>query len=854
MFAHRGMDETQTIADFSRGSQMMLDRPSPLPRAVEASASNRPVKISYLVARDESPQSHMVLDAVFYEAYTRWGGAYTLVVPISSQGSLDAGYDEWLQHYDPDFLYTYVDIDPGLVERIDRLCSPIAFLKHELRNWGDRPIEWGAYIPHWDHYVHPVSSITTIPSPVIFPPYWIPFEREREAFVLTQYDIESANRFLTDNFGTAFHLHEVTHGIPGFFSTLCLTRPDLPSNVHAGNERCTSLCDALAAVSDHRAVPIARYAMAHSEAIPRVEPANWAYAFRLFIGKTVIDRIHFWNCRHLTSIGGTVISSLIIDPTFFDDEALVKQLGQYLNHTNFLGYGSGQRQVELHSTSESPERLFSIRDKLARHTWNVVRVSNRVNAAPIPNKKDFEHGIYNRLADTTTLRLTEDANRIASKEPAHFVYVPPRLKGITEGQWIVELSIQRHNDLSRYSNVVDRWVLPKRRKITRAFTQRLAKPTHAGTLAVLPIREGFLSHRGRVNDPYLYELYLPDDETFFRHLTLEFLQYGADDLRASIARPAYVDLAVSDKGQNLRGVISMLDDLSTAYRLFTNKYWRTVLSEAKEDAAKPLTFERGKLESFLPNDQASAQRLATRLRLRDPGAAKNYLQSSLADTLEYLVRANVFYQVAIWRCRYCGHANSRSFDNMRIRNECEICHTEYLAPIDIEWKYELNDFVYRSLIKHSGLSVLWTLGFLQDQHPMDSYWYLPEVDLFESEEDPELKNEIDILCMLGAEFYALEVKTSASTFLNKSGAIDKFLKVIGLLHPDVAMLSFQRYCKEGEDVAGIKARLQEAAQYIRERLAPGTTLQILVAEDVKEFNDLPWHLGWYGHRTRQGGV
>ena len=137
---------------------MILDHPSPLPRTVEASASNRPVKIAYLVAHDESAKSHMVLNGVFYEAYTRWGGAYTLVVPISNQDFFDARYEEWLQHYDPDFLYTYVDIDQSFIQRIDRLCSPIAFLKHELRNHGDRPIEWQAYIPDWSHYVQPVSS------------------------------------------------------------------------------------------------------------------------------------------------------------------------------------------------------------------------------------------------------------------------------------------------------------------------------------------------------------------------------------------------------------------------------------------------------------------------------------------------------------------------------------------------------------------------------------------------------------------------------------------------------------------------------------------------------------------------
>ena len=698
------------------------------------------------------------------------------------------------------------------------------------------------------------SSITTISSPATFPAFLPPFERVRETFVLTQSGMEPPHRFLADNFGSAFRLHQVTHGIPGFFSTLCLTQPDLTPHIHAGTECCTSLRDALAALTDRKAVPIARFAMAHSEAIPRTEPANWAYAFRLFIGKTVLDRVHFWNCRHLTSSDSTPINSLVVDPAFFEDEALVKQLGQYLNSVNFLGHGSGQYQVEIHSVSESTEILTSIRDKLAAQTWNAVRVSSTVNAAPIPSKKDLEHRIYNHLTDTTTLKLTEDANKITAKEPAHFVYVPPRLKGITEGQWIVELSIQRHNNLSKHSNVVDMWVLPRRRKITCAFTQRLAKPTRGGSLAVLPNTQGFHFHRQGVNHPYSYELYLPDDETFFRHLTLEFFQYGGDDLRASIPRPAYVDLAMSDKGQNLRGVVSMLDHLSIAYQLFTNKYWRTVLKEAKEDATKPLTFKKSKLESFLPNDNASAQKLANDLRLPNRGAAMTYLKNSLDDTLEHLVRTNVFYQVAIWRCRYCGHTNSRSFDNMRIRNECVICHTEYLAPIDIEWKYELNDFVHRSLIKHSGLPVLWTLGFLQDRYRTDSYWYLPEVDLYESDGNLELKNEIDILCMLEGKFYVVEVKKSASIFINKPGEIDKYLKVIGMLRPDVAMLSFERYSMEENNVADIKSKLQEAAQSIRESLAPGTTLEIIVAEDINEFNDFPRDLGWYGCRTMESGA
>jgi hypothetical protein len=43
---------------------------------------------------------------------------------------------------------------------------------------------------------------------------------------------------------------------------------------------------------------------------------------------------------------------------------------------------------------------------------------------------------------------------------------------------------------------------------------------------------------------------------------------------------------------------------------------------------------------------------------------------------------------------------------MKIKSKCDICVTEYLAPIDIEWKYELNDFVDSSIQKHSGVPVL----------------------------------------------------------------------------------------------------------------------------------------------------
>ena len=100
-------------------------------------------------------------------------------------------------------------------------------------------------------------------------------------------------------------------------------------------------------------------------------------------------------------------------------------------------------------------------------------------------------------------------------------------------------------------------------------------------------------------------------------------------------------------------------------------------------------------------------------------------------------------------------------------------------------------------------------------------------------------------------FYAVEVKRSASIVLNKEGAIDKFVKVMEMLRPDVAMLAFERYCAEGDDAEATKARLAEAAKDLRKRIGPWTKLEILVAQDVAGYDDFPVDFGSYGLRVRK---
>jgi hypothetical protein len=59
--------------------------------------------VAYLV--EDGPEAQEMLDAIFADAISRWGGRYNLVVPCH-EGRLLAGYENWLRAYDPDLCRT----------------------------------------------------------------------------------------------------------------------------------------------------------------------------------------------------------------------------------------------------------------------------------------------------------------------------------------------------------------------------------------------------------------------------------------------------------------------------------------------------------------------------------------------------------------------------------------------------------------------------------------------------------------------------------------------------------------------------------------------------------------------------
>lgn len=829
---------------------MHLERPKPIGKAIKIRTGTRPIKIAYLVPYDETLYNHRIIDALFYESYGRWAGAYTLIIPTNSNGFLHSEYSSWLQFFDPDFVYTYTELDPALVASIDALCSPISFLAHQNKpvNNANDIDDKRLFHPDWGLHFEGISSVTTVPSPQAYRGLFFEPEPEKEITIATQYPDATNTRGFSDNFGTTFSPFAVTYPIPGLFRTLCLVPPGLPQNHSAGSERCTSVLEMLDAISNRKVRTIATFSLTHSEGIPKAEPPQWANTFNLFVGDSLLDRVHFWNARQLTPRHAAILGALIFETEFFQNTDALAKLGEYLNKKNFLGQNGGPANVSLRSYSLEESDLTSIMDRIRRHTYNSVSIGMPLRAPALPDEQALKRSYFSGLNDKT-IKLTEDINTVPAEEPAHFVHLPPRFKGLSRGQWIVELDIERHNNLSKYSNVTDTWVLPRRRKIVPSFSTNLGKITRSGRLALLPASPGFQFNFQPNQQAPFYNVSLPTDEVFFRYLLLDGFMYPANDLRKMLTTVPYGDLALSDKGRNLRGVISMFNSLHEAYSILTLKYWRTVLKAGKPESTKRLVFSREQLDSYLPNDRPTKERFRSFLRLEHVGKVFPYMKSSLTDTLEYLITARVFFCIHQWRCSYCGHTNSRNFDRMKIRNNCEICDTPYLTPIDLKWNYQINDFVYRSLVTHTGLPVLWTLGYLQDQAGSDSFWYLPEVDLYERHDDQQSKSEVDILCISGGKFVAVEVKQSASQLLSAPEVADSFVNKMNRLMPDIAIMAFEQYCVEEESVEQCKSRLHQALKDLQQRLASSVKLKSIVATDLEKFGAHSPELGWFGSRT-----
>jgi len=400
----------------------------------------RPIKIAYIVPFEDLEQNHWVLDAIFYESYTRWGGAKTLIFPATKNKFLDEGYDNWLEYYDPDFIYSYVELSKEFIEKISCLSSPISFLSHqdaesEISRWRD-------YLANTERYCCPVPSLTTLhtisrhlkkgqlPSIVTQAEQWT--------------DIPS-ERFLADNFGISHHTTYCTNPIDNFYETLSSVPEDTPESSNVGTNRAYSLAQVLNALRNPETVTFAQLSSLCSDNIDKMNPPDWN-GFQIFVGDTCLDRINFWNARLLATKlkPRNLPSSLIIRENLFNNSDFLKALGTLLNEKNFLKRGNSSIPcVVLRSCSVPRETLAECKNSLRKHTHNEIRDPKEHSVYAIPPNAYMDKPINfgSEVGYGEPRKITEDLQRLEAPEPDHFKSMPNEWHSLKTGQWSLDVLI-----------------------------------------------------------------------------------------------------------------------------------------------------------------------------------------------------------------------------------------------------------------------------------------------------------------------------------------------------------------------------------------------------------------------------
>jgi len=175
----------------------------------------RPLRVAYLI--DVANCTDQLLDAIFAEAYGRWGGRRTLIVPATERG-IDERYQKWLSFYNADVIYSYAALTDGAVASIHEQYGPAHLKQHGgMNQTKDAP---GYFEP--DLPILGLSSLSVLPA--LLSRRWNVLERLTNPQILSKFWDRSESRFLSEIFGFLSDSFQplAVSGSPELFTSLIL--------------------------------------------------------------------------------------------------------------------------------------------------------------------------------------------------------------------------------------------------------------------------------------------------------------------------------------------------------------------------------------------------------------------------------------------------------------------------------------------------------------------------------------------------------------------------------------------------------------------------------------------------------
>lgn len=847
---------------------------------------SRPLRIAFLVESTE--HAGLVLDGIFADCYSRWGGRFSLIVPCAD-GQIVAEYWQWLEAFDPDIVYAYVNLAAERVLEIHERLVPGDYILHLL---DDEPrLDLNGFRPQYPAALSSLSTVFRLArhSPMVARP---------KIKIIDNWHTEKPSRFLTDNFGT-YHTSAATGVYPNDARStaglLTIVSDDHYEKHGYGVPRdLDRVASEEMAFLEFVARRVTSLSMLSSLYATRLEIRDyrWSDAFNLVIGDSFEDRLMFWNARLL--IPTWLDSDLCCFRITLDqlkDEDMLNQLVQLLNTRNHVnGGGGGQSQLRIRSASHTIDELNEVLERLqAAKAWSAhgpaaVIVGGHVIPSEDSLKQarevaEFSDGF--RSGERHAFRWNPPVAYPPAKEPEHLRDAPSG-QVFTLGLWALDLSFEYERDKPRLAqdNV---WMLPKRWRmagafvtkfITKGFAQNNPSPRcRTSRNGNLTLFAGFNRELESVTVPNI-------DQAFRSAMCLESASRHVGPGDPPWPQKKATWMKASNESPHLTGILGMAGGLASSKSLLLHPFLQdlfaslggapnladvdvksTVNALAKRAKGRPVFDLQldGELEALAALIVKAAQSIKTpRMHvsldnLRDRWKAhrakywaqhplpkldseqddidwEGMEQQAIDDRLAEMRTRRMLFQGYPWICDTCQHRNWTDYQALSPALVCDVCRTEKELPVGIPWYFRPNEFLIESLRSRSVLSLVWLLSALCDR-ANSSFMYLGPTCFGYSPDSRNPDVEADLLAVVDGESILCEVKSAWRSL--RAAHIEDFVHLAKRLRPDRAILAVM------EKGGRFEEEMQSAETALK---ADGIQFELLTLENYSVEDD-PYLLG-----------
>jgi hypothetical protein len=825
--------------------------------------------VAHLVDLADCPDK--LLDAIFAEAYSRWGGRRTLIIPTTVEG-IDQRYADWLQYLDPDVIYSFVEVSDAAVAAIHERYAPAHLVRHEDSKKGGAP-SFDIRLPY-----RGLSSLSVLSAFCSRP--WGFEGRPNDVKVLDKYLDQSDSRFLAENFGflsESFSSGAIGELAPELFTSLTLiTRESLLDSRFGKDASATFVThedEVLEALGQKSwLLPLANL----SEMFTLYLDSDGGFdEMNIVAGDTPADRLLFWNGQHrFRRPGFGEMTSLRIPTARLEDVAFVKRVRDIIERRGVRGYGGRNDSVTLRSCSLHQDALEAAAVRLRKAgNWLAVRVTPPSDHAacvpPLPKNRDYYFTNGSAFNDEPQGRASTEfrSNRIIMPRaiPWHMNEALPPVR-LRDGNWMVDVTIERPAGHFSYFHSKDVWALPRRLRLERSFKlERDVDGWHPFEPFIRPMRLGELGVALKV-DLRNAVVTAPDDIDALRQAIcnqLEWQPFDRSRKGAPLGRPRFYHAEPSDKGRYLLGVLGLFDSLPQAFDVLMNRFWRDILhglgaspidknSELPERLVRTLrkrlkqqsgalTFQTQEQEERLGREALQIARNfrkdtryisyeAIRAKfLRERTEPDDEDEIDLAKSVQHLCQCEVLFQGREWRCQTCFNRNWVGIQALGRTLTCEVCGRLEPAPVSGDWHFRVNPFMLAAYSEHGTEGPVWALWRLS-RRARNSFYFAPSLKLWlerPESEDQQCDAEIDIVAVVDGLVYAVEATTSKKL---DEREIERLAVVAARIRPNVLLVT----C-----MAETEQRIKELNERLQAKLPEGVRSEVL-AFDPDELETGPF--------------